>query len=65
MTGRVKFYNTEHNYGFIQSPKQDYYFHGRDLLDTVKQDDAVSFEPESHPKGPVAKKIQLVNGKPK
>lgn len=59
-TGKIKFFNREKNYGFIETNHKDIYFNGRDLQNAdIKPGQRVQFlltHGESR-KGPVAKEI--------
>jgi len=54
MDGIVKFFNIEHEYGFIAGEdEKDYYFNYRDVIDGVilKADDNVVFDESSNERG--------------
>lgn len=60
-TGVVKFFNTEKGYGFIvdKETKESFFVHAESLIDKIGDNDAVSFEVGSGPKGPVAVSVKL------
>ena len=51
--GIVKFYNEDKNFGFIaeKGKNQDYFVHGDNCIDKVKDNSRVTFESETGPKG--------------
>lgn len=51
--GKVKFYNQSKGFGFITltEKNEDIFVHSTGLLDNVKENDNVSFEVQSGPKG--------------
>ncbi len=59
--GRVKFFNQEKGYGFIceSSTNTDYFVHSENINGgvAIKENDKVSFELGSGPKGPMAVKV--------
>lgn len=59
--GVVKFFNTEKGYGFIldKNTKESFFVHADSLIDEIKDNDQVSFEVGSGPKGPVALSVKL------
>jgi len=60
-SGIVKFFNTEKGYGFIvDSATQDSMFvHMDGCIDTIRDNDKVTFEIGKGPKGPIAKNVKL------
>ena len=60
-SGIVKFFNEEKGYGFIidQSSGDSLFVHANDLEEPIAQDNRVSFERDTGPKGPIAVKVQL------
>ncbi|MCB0582913.1 MAG: cold shock domain-containing protein [Phaeodactylibacter sp.] len=63
-TGVVKFFNAEKGYGFIadQNSKEDFFVHADSLVDDITDNDKVTFEVASGPKGPVAINVSRVDG---
>ena len=61
-SGKVKFFNYEKEYGFIaESTTGDSYFvHISDCLQPINENDKVTFEVETGPKGLKAVKVNLV-----
>ena len=60
MTGKVKFFDQEKGFGFIISDdNQELFVHHTGCVDKIKQDDEVTFEEESGPRGPKAIEVQL------
>jgi len=59
--GVVKFFNSEKGYGFIadQGAQEDFFFHIDNMVDEVSENDSVTFEVGSGPKGPVAINVKL------
>jgi CspA family cold shock protein len=55
-TGKVKFFNDEKGFGFIQENEsdKDVFVHKTGLIDPIREDDNVSFEVEDTPRGPSA-----------
>jgi cold shock CspA family protein len=60
--GRVKFFNHDKGFGFIQqtSTQQEYFFHVSNTLDTVDEGDQVAFDLESGPRGLNAVQIKKI-----
>lgn len=60
-TGRVKFYNAEKGFGFIidSETNKDVFVHRSGLIDTINEDDEVSFEIKDGQKGPNAVDVKL------
>jgi len=62
MEGTVKWFNADKGYGFIAGADQtDYFAHFGEIqvegYKTLKEGQAVTFEVEDGPKGPIAKNI--------
>ncbi|HXC03659.1 MAG TPA: cold shock domain-containing protein [Bacteroidia bacterium] len=59
--GTVKFFNASQKFGFITCTEdlKDYYVHVKDLLEPVKQGDAVTFEIAPSKRGLQAVKVSL------
>ena len=62
--GIVKFFNQEKGYGFIADleTKEDFFVHADSLVDDITDNDKVTFEVASGPKGPVAINVSRVDG---
>jgi len=60
-TGIVKFFNTEKGFGFIKDDEtqEDIFVHKTGLIDTIRENDAVSFEVEQGRKGLNATKVEV------
>lgn len=60
-SGVVKFFNTDKGYGFIidNETKDSFFVHAESLIDKIADNDRVSFEVGSGPKGPVALAVKL------
>ncbi len=52
-TGTVKFFNTDKGFGFIKDDQtqEDIFVHISGLIDTIQEDDAVSYDVEQGQKG--------------
>ncbi len=52
-TGKVKFFNTEKGFGFIEqtNTKEEFFVHVNGLIDNIKENDTVTFELERGNKG--------------
>ena len=65
MQGTVKFFNEAKGFGFIKETAtgQDYFVHISGLLvDTLRENDEVTFELKEGKKGVNAVNVRLVNG---
>lgn len=49
--GKVKFFDSQKNFGFITSEGKEYFFHVTGTLDSVMKDDKVTFELQEGKKG--------------
>ncbi len=60
-TGKVKFYNSEKGFGFIidNETNKDVFVHRTGLIDSINEDDEVSFEIKDGQKGPNAVDVKL------
>lgn len=60
-TGIVKFYNTEKGFGFIKDDEtqEDIFVHRSGIIDTIHENDAVSYEIKEGQKGLNAINVQL------
>jgi CspA family cold shock protein len=65
INGIVKWFSDEKGFGFVESGGKDYFLHFKEIqaegFKSVKQGDKVCFEPETSPKGPVAKSVMIQN----
>lgn len=63
MEGTVKFFNNTKGFGFIKpdDSDQDVFVHSSGLIDEIKEDDKVSFDTETGPKGINAVNVRLVD----
>ena len=61
-TGFCKFFNSEKGYGFLvdNATKESFFVHANSLSFEIKENDKVTFEIGSGPKGPVAVKVNKV-----
>jgi len=63
--GTVKWFNDEKGFGFIESQGKDYFVHYKDIqregFKTLREKDAVNFEPSTSHKGLIAKSVQVSN----
>jgi len=59
--GKVKFFNESKGYGFIkdESSGKDYFVHSTGLIDTIKENDEVTFDLEMGKKGMNAVNVKL------
>jgi CspA family cold shock protein len=59
--GKVKFFNESKGYGFIkeEGSGKDYFVHSSGLIDTIKEDDEVTFDLEMGKKGMNAVNVKL------
>ncbi len=66
-TGRVKFFNHDKGYGFIVDALngESYFAHANNLIDEITENDKVTFELGSGPKGPTAIQVALQKPEPK
>lgn len=62
--GKVKFFNNEKGFGFIDDlgNQASIFVHINNAYDEIAENDKVTFEVESGPKGPVAVSVQKVAG---
>jgi cold shock CspA family protein len=61
--GKVSFFNVAKGYGFIKDNEtgESIFVHASSIDGQINENDKVSFEIESGPKGPVAVNIKLIN----
>ncbi len=61
-TGKVKFFNTDKGFGFIeqQNTREQFFVHVNGLIDSIKENDTVTFELERGPKGMNAVRVKKV-----
>jgi CspA family cold shock protein len=54
--GKIKFVDPKNNFGFILETEtgKEYYFHVKDLLESVSDNDEVEFEIAERKRGPAA-----------
>jgi len=59
--GKVKFFNTEKGYGFINdlSTQESVFVHMEGLLEEIRENDKVTFEVRKGPKGLIAEKVKI------
>jgi CspA family cold shock protein len=59
--GKVKWFNNDKGFGFIESEGKDYFVHFKEVIKdgfkTLTPDERVSFIPSSSPKGATATKV--------
>ncbi len=62
MEGTVKFYNNAKGFGFIKPDDSgdDIFVHATGLVDEIREDDKVTFDTETGPKGLNAVNVTLV-----
>lgn len=62
--GTVKFFKDDRGFGFIETEKQDYFVHFKDIVcdgfKSLKAGQRVKFVPEASPKGHSAKSVEIV-----
>ena len=60
--GIVKFFDTSKGYGFItdSASGESHFVHMENLVDKIKENDKVTFESGSGPKGKIALKVKLI-----
>ena len=60
--GRVTFFNDSKGYGFIKDleTQESIFVHVQGLIDTIKENDKVSFEVTMGPKGPAAIGVKVI-----
>jgi cold shock CspA family protein len=60
--GKVTFFNNGKGYGFIKDAEtgESIFVHSNGLMNSIKENDLVSFETERGPKGPVAVKVTVI-----
>lgn len=60
--GTVKFFNTQKGFGFISQDdsRTDVFVHSTGLIDTIRENDKVSFDIESGKKGPNAVNVKVI-----
>ena len=58
--GKVSFFNESKGYGFIKETEtqESYFVHINGLIDSVGENDKVTFELENGPKGPMAVRVK-------
>ena len=60
--GTVKFFNETKNFGFIKDKDSDseYFVHASDLVDSIQENDEVTFDPKEGEKGLYAVNVKRV-----
>lgn len=60
--GTVKFFNATKGFGFIaqSDDRNDVFVHSTGLIDEIRENDKVSFDVESSPKGLNAVNVQVI-----
>ena len=58
--GKVKFFNTDKGFGFIEqeNSREEFFVHVNGLLESIKENDTVTFELERGPKGMNAVRVK-------
>ncbi len=56
--GTVKFFNESKGFGFITNGNEDIFVHTSGLLDTIRENDTVTFDIERGQKGPIAVNVK-------
>lgn len=63
LDGKVRWFNDQKGYGFIEAGGKDYFVHFKEVhkegYKTLKEGDMVTFTPEISPKGLTAKAVQV------
>ena len=61
MEGKVKWFNAQKGFGFIEAEDGDYFVHVSDLPEglTLNEGEEVTFEPAQNERGKQAKNIQV------
>jgi CspA family cold shock protein len=61
--GRVKWFNAQKGFGFVEAQGKDYFLHFSEIdkegYKTLDEGDRISFVPSMSPKGPTATRVQL------
>ena len=61
INGVVKWFNDQKGFGFVSSGGKDYFIHFKEIqsegFKSLKEGEKVTFEPDTSPKGPVAKSL--------
>jgi CspA family cold shock protein len=62
LKGRVKFFNSEKGFGFVKENESEveYFVHVSGLIDTIKENDEVSFELIDGKKGKNAINVEVI-----
>lgn len=59
VNGKVKFFNSTKNFGFVQGDDgKEYFVHGDAVKGTIRDNDVVTFTPEESPRGPRATNVE-------
>ncbi|MCH9769610.1 MAG: cold shock domain-containing protein [Gammaproteobacteria bacterium] len=65
LKGKVKWFNTQKGFGFIESEGKDYFVHFKAIkapgYKTLEDGQMVSFETKSTPKGMAADNVELID----
>ncbi len=63
--GKVKWFNSEKGYGFVESVGKDYFVHFKEIVSqgykSLKEGDRVSFIASQSPKGATATQVKVEN----
>lgn len=64
LNGVVKWFNDQKGFGFVLSNGKEYFVHFKEIqkdgYKSLKEGDRVIFEAATSPKGPLAKRVQIL-----
>ena len=64
INGVVKWFNDQKGFGFVASGGKDYFIHFKEIqsegFKSLTEGDKVEFEPQTSPKGPIAKSLKKI-----